>query len=215
MAYMIQVRGRLLEYSDTLKMFRPHLFRSSSSLDSSSSFSVLTPKREMLLLESEGPWETFLTPLICVISCCFCCFFFSLVLDVGDGISTSFCLSVRGQKKKKLKKWTHSIVSFFVCLFPLYAFGLHRLNKEKPCRNTCCMLFSEGYNSLLHTKRIFYFIFFTFMFFLEHLQFPSAQDLFSSFFSGIVPTQVLKVLKWRQLHKVKYCQLLHYLQFSL
>lgn len=93
MAYMMQVRGRLWEYSDTVKMFRPHLLRFSSSLDSSSSLSVLTPKREMLLLESDGPWETFLTPLIWVISCCFCCFFFSRVFDVGDGISTSFCLS--------------------------------------------------------------------------------------------------------------------------
>lgn len=64
MAYMMQVRGRLWEYSDTVKMFRPHLLRFSSSLDSSSSLSVLTPKREMLLLESDGPWETFLTPLI-------------------------------------------------------------------------------------------------------------------------------------------------------
>lgn len=99
MAYMIQVRGRLWEYSETVKMFRPHLLRFSSSLDSSSSLSVLTPKREMLLLESDGPWETFLTPLICVISCCFCCFFFSLVLDVGEGISTSFCLS-EGQNCK-------------------------------------------------------------------------------------------------------------------
>lgn len=89
----MQVRGRLWEYSDTVKMFRPHLLRFSSSLDSSSSLSVLTPKREMLLLESDGPWETFLTPLIWVISCCFCCFFFSRVFDVGDGISTSFCLS--------------------------------------------------------------------------------------------------------------------------
>jgi len=94
MAYMMQVSGLWLENSETVKMFRPHLFRSSSSFDSSSSLSVLTPKREMLLLEREGPWETFLTPLICVISCCFCCFFFSRVLDIGDGISTSFCLSV-------------------------------------------------------------------------------------------------------------------------
>lgn len=31
MAYMMHVRGRLLEYSDTVKIFRPHLFRSSSS----------------------------------------------------------------------------------------------------------------------------------------------------------------------------------------
>lgn len=102
MAYMMQVRGRLLENSETEKMFRPHLLRSSSSLDSSSSLSVLTPKRAMLLLESEGPWETFLTPLICVISCCFCCFFFSRVLDVGDGISTSFCLSTWVGIKKKM-----------------------------------------------------------------------------------------------------------------
>lgn len=93
MAYIMQVRGRLWEYSDTVKMFRPHLLRFSSSLESSSSLSVLTPKREMLLLDSEGPCETFLTPLICVISCCFCCFFFSRVFDVGEGISTSFCLS--------------------------------------------------------------------------------------------------------------------------
>lgn len=116
MAYMMQVRGRLLEYSDTLKIFRPHLFRSSSSLDSSSSLPVLTPKREMLLLESEGPWETFFTPLICVISCCFCCFFFSLVLDVGDGISTSFCLSAQRQNvKKKTSKWVFiglSVISY-------------------------------------------------------------------------------------------------------
>lgn len=34
----------------------------------------------------------FFTPLICVISCCF--FFFSLSFWVGEGISTSFCLSV-------------------------------------------------------------------------------------------------------------------------
>lgn len=101
MAYMMQVRGRLWEYSETVKMFRPHLLRSSSSLDSSSSLSVLTPKREMLLVESEGPWETFLTPLICVISCCLVCFFFSRALDVGDGISTSFCLS-EGQEDRKL-----------------------------------------------------------------------------------------------------------------
>ena len=64
MAYMMQVRGRWWEYSETVKMFRPHLLRFSSSLESSSSLSVLTPKREMLLLESDGPWETFLTPLI-------------------------------------------------------------------------------------------------------------------------------------------------------
>lgn len=93
----MQVRGRLWEYSETVKMFRPHLLRFSSSLHSSSSLSVLTPKREMLLLESDGPWETFLTPLICVISCCFCCFFFSRILDVGEGISTSFCLSEGGE----------------------------------------------------------------------------------------------------------------------
>lgn len=101
MAYIMQVRGRLWEYSDTVKMFRPHLLRFSSSLDSNSSLSVFTPKREMLLLDSEGPCETFLTPLICVISCCFCCFFFSRVLDVGEGISTSFCLS-EGQIPKSL-----------------------------------------------------------------------------------------------------------------
>ena len=34
---------------------------------------------------------SFFTPLICVMSCCF--FFFSLSFWVGDGISTSFCLS--------------------------------------------------------------------------------------------------------------------------
>lgn len=115
MAYMMQVRGRLWEYSDTVKMFRPHLLRFSSSLDSSSSLSVLTPKREMLLLESDGPWETFLTPLIWVISCCFCCFFFSRVFDVGDGISTSFCLS-EGQKTKLL--WVFSPTQtrpWFIC----------------------------------------------------------------------------------------------------
>lgn len=80
MAYMMHVRGRLLEYSDTVKIFRPHLFRSSNScrqemptdsrktsqtrarlyarfdiidgitLDSSSSLSVLTPNRVMPLL---------------------------------------------------------------------------------------------------------------------------------------------------------------------
>lgn len=105
MAYIMQVRGRLWEYSDTVKMFRPHLLRFSSSLDSNSSLSVLTPKREMLLLDSDGPCETFLTPLICVISCCFCCFFFSRVLDVGEGISTSFCLS-EGQITKLL--WVFS-----------------------------------------------------------------------------------------------------------
>lgn len=117
MAYMMQVRGRLWEYSETVKMFRPHLLRSSSSLDSSSSLSVLTPKREMLLLESDGPWETFLTPLICVISCCFCCFFFSRVLDVGEGISTSFCLSKGGENKRyvsvgSLRVW----VLIFFCI---------------------------------------------------------------------------------------------------
>lgn len=31
MAYIMQVRGRLFEYSETVKMFRPHLFRSSNS----------------------------------------------------------------------------------------------------------------------------------------------------------------------------------------
>lgn len=117
----MHVRGRLLEYSDTVKIFRPHLFRSSNScrqktqtnsgktsrtqtlplhsfdrsfdcitLDSSSSLSVLTPKRVMPLLRL-GPWDTFFTPLIWVISCCF--FFFSRAFGVGGGISTSFCLS--------------------------------------------------------------------------------------------------------------------------
>lgn len=122
MAYMMHVRGWLLEYSDTVKIFRPHLFRSSNSwrwkmptdsgktsqtwacphtlfyslfdgvtLDSSSSLSVLTPKRVMPLLRL-GPWDTFFTPLIWVISCC-CFFFFSRAFGVGCGISTSFCLS--------------------------------------------------------------------------------------------------------------------------
>lgn len=43
---------------------------------------------------------SFFTPLICVMSCCF--FFFSLSFWVGDGISTSFCLSAITKKKKKI-----------------------------------------------------------------------------------------------------------------
>lgn len=57
-----------------------------------SSFSVLTPKREMLVLFRLELCISFFTPLIWVMSCCF--FFFSLSFWVGDGISTSFCLSV-------------------------------------------------------------------------------------------------------------------------
>lgn len=134
-AYMMHVRGRLWEYSDTVKIFSPHLFRSSNSyrwkmqtdagensenqttplnqlspgrqiwqlisgstLDSRSSLSVLTPKREMPQLRL-GPWDTFFTPLIWVISCCF--FFFSRAFGVGGGISTSFCLSVGNIQNKQ------------------------------------------------------------------------------------------------------------------
>lgn len=156
MAYMMQVRGRLWEYSETVKMFRPHLLRSSSSLDSSSSLSVLTPKREMLLLESEGPWETFLTPLICVINCCFCCFFFSRVLDVGDGISTSFCLS-EGRRQweicfynghyendmAKSQTEPHTVQAWVLCV------GCQRTQVHH--RNTCSWLVPEGFiDSFIH-----------------------------------------------------------------
>lgn len=57
-----------------------------------SSFSVFTPNREMLVLFKLELCINFFTPLICVMSCCF--FFFSLSFWVGEGISTSFCLSV-------------------------------------------------------------------------------------------------------------------------
>lgn len=130
MAYIMQVSGRLFEYSETVKIFKPHLFRSSNSwkeksqkmrlkyiftcqhtkeqvlvsllptFDSKSSLSVLTPNRAMPQLRL-GPWDTFFTPLIWVISCCF--FFFSRAFGVGEGISTSFCLSVRNSKNPMIR----------------------------------------------------------------------------------------------------------------
>lgn len=152
MAYMMQVSGLWLENSETVKMFRPHLFRSSSSFDSSSSLSVLTPKREMLLLEREGPWETFLTPLICVISCCFCCFFFSRVLDIGDGISTSFCLSVEELNHGLiLVQCQKNMLLFFVIFFQI----CFRPWTQVQLRNTYCGLFPLGFiNTAIHSTSV-------------------------------------------------------------
>lgn len=53
---------------------------------SSSSCSVLTPKRGMEVLERLELWDSFLTPLMWLMGFSF---------RVGDGISTSFCLSAR------------------------------------------------------------------------------------------------------------------------
>lgn len=75
------------------------------TFDSSSSWSVLTPKRLPDPPEMPDVWLTFLTPLICVIippCCCCCCWpcllFLSLDLGTGHGISNSFCLSVGGRE---------------------------------------------------------------------------------------------------------------------
>lgn len=65
-----------------------------------SSFSVFTPNREILVLFKLELCINFFTPLICVMSCCF--FFFSLSFWVGEGISTSFCLS--GTKKGEMSQ---------------------------------------------------------------------------------------------------------------
>lgn len=54
------------------------------TLASSSSWSVLTPKRGTEVLERLELWDSFLTPLMWLIG---------LSFRVGDGISTSFCLS--------------------------------------------------------------------------------------------------------------------------
>lgn len=54
------------------------------TLASSSSWSVLTPKRGIDVLERLELWDSFLTPLMWLIG---------LSFRVGDGISTSFCLS--------------------------------------------------------------------------------------------------------------------------
>lgn len=56
---------------------------------SSSSWSVLTPKRGMEVLERLELWDSFLTPLMWLMG---------LSFRVGDGISTSFCLSARWKK---------------------------------------------------------------------------------------------------------------------
>lgn len=56
----------------------------SETLASSSSWSVLTPKRGIEELERLELWDSFLTPLMWLIG---------LSFRVGDGISTSFCLS--------------------------------------------------------------------------------------------------------------------------
>lgn len=56
----------------------------SETLASSSSWSVLTPKRGIEVLERLELWDSFLTPLMWLIG---------LSFRVGDGISTSFCLS--------------------------------------------------------------------------------------------------------------------------
>ncbi len=67
------------------------------TFESKSSKSVFTPKRAVLqLLDRPGPCGTFLTPLIWVISCC-CLLFLSRDFGVGDGISSSFCLSTGGK----------------------------------------------------------------------------------------------------------------------
>lgn len=54
------------------------------TLASSSSWSVLTPKRGIEVLERLELWDSFRTPLMWLIG---------LSFRVGDGISTSFCLS--------------------------------------------------------------------------------------------------------------------------
>lgn len=94
MAYIMQVRGRLLEYSETVKIFKPHLFRSSNSwkektqaneinrnfqsdkLKSTKVLVNLPPtfdsKSSLSVLTPKrampqlrlGPWDTFFTPLI-------------------------------------------------------------------------------------------------------------------------------------------------------
>lgn len=141
MAYMMQVRGRWWECSETLKMFRPHLLMFSRSyirqerirsnygtnsrkiarfpcnrwsvtynytLESKSSKSVFTPNLAVLLLLGRpGPCVTFLTPLIWFMSCC-CLLFLSRDFEVGEGISSSFCLSTGGS----FRPVTHEIVHF-------------------------------------------------------------------------------------------------------
>ena len=81
------VHPRLPDNSDS-----PRTARICHTLARWSSFSVFTPNREMLVLFKLELCINFFTPLICVMSCCF--FFFSLSFWVGEGISTSFCLSV-------------------------------------------------------------------------------------------------------------------------
>lgn len=93
-------------------------FHQSASLtfDSSSSWSVLTPKRFPAPPEMLEVWLSFLTPLICVIippccccCCCCCCWpcllFLSLDFGTGHGSSNSFCLSGGNRiKDKKIQK---------------------------------------------------------------------------------------------------------------
>lgn len=62
----------------------------SETLASSSSWSVLTPKRGIEVLERLELWDSFLTPLMWLIG---------LSFRVGDGISTSFCLSTGWRDK--------------------------------------------------------------------------------------------------------------------
>lgn len=65
------------------------------TLASSSSWSVLTPKRGIEVLERLELWDSFLTPLMWLID---------LSFRVGDGISTSFCLSTDWWTNEGTKK---------------------------------------------------------------------------------------------------------------
>lgn len=69
---------------ETYSMWAREKQTDSETLASSSSWSVLTPKRGIEELERLELWDSFLTPLMWLIG---------LSFRVGDGISTSFCLS--------------------------------------------------------------------------------------------------------------------------
>lgn len=71
------------------------------TLLSSSSWSVLTPNWGILELVRLELCMSFLTPLIWHMGCCR--FFFSRSFCVGDGISTSFCLS-EDEKRRHLRE---------------------------------------------------------------------------------------------------------------
>lgn len=118
-----------------------------STLDSRSSWSVLTPKRLMLLPWSPAEWLNFRTPLIWVKVpwpsiwvWWWGLFFRSLVLAMGHGNSNSFCLSAGREGWREegrlnyctvkwkyrlannngvtmVKSWSQSITFILICTF--------------------------------------------------------------------------------------------------